>query len=137
MNETLLAKAVMKLETLCLVASTISPLQENTIYRHILQSDKLVLKSLDVRRTCTSLNDVDGDLQAEAVIRLQEYKAAVNEEQAKKILDLLHDRRDPRTKHLLLIVRKRNGLPGELEYCAEKESQIKAKLLRFKVINGV
>ena len=48
MNETLLAKAVMKLETLCLVASTISPLQENTIHRHILQSDKLVLKSLSL-----------------------------------------------------------------------------------------
>ena len=80
MNETLLAKAVMKLETLCLVASTISPLQENTIYRHILQSDNLILKSLDVRRTSTSLNDVDGDVQAEAVIRLHEYKATANEE---------------------------------------------------------
>ena len=77
------------------------------------------------------------DLQAEAVIRLHEYKAIVNEEQAKKILDLLHDIHDPKTKHLLLIVRKRNGLPGELEYCPEKMSQIKAKLLRFKVINGV
>ena len=69
MNETLLAKAVMKLETLCLVASKISPLQENTINRQIVQSDNLILKSLDVRRTSTSLNDVDGDLQADAVIR--------------------------------------------------------------------
>ena len=83
------------------------------------------------------MNDVDGDLQADAVIRLEEYKATVNEEQAKKILDLLHDIHDPKTKHLLLIVRKRNGLPGELEYCAEKMSRIRAKLLRFKVINGV
>ena len=83
------------------------------------------------------MNDVDGDLQAEAVIRLQEYKAAANEEQAKKILDLLHDRHDPKTKHLLLIVRKRNGLPGELEYCTEKMSRIRAKLLKFKVNNGV
>ena len=137
MNETILAKAVIKLETLCLVGSKISPLQENTIYRHILQSDKLVLKSLDVRRTSTSLNDVHGELQAEAVIRLQAYKAAANEEQAKKILDLLHDKHDPKTKHLLLIVRKRNGLPGKLEYCAEKMSIIRAKLFRFKVIDGV
>ena len=41
MNETILANAVMKIETLCLVGSKISPLQENTIYRHILQSDNL------------------------------------------------------------------------------------------------
>ena len=137
MNPTLLAKAVIKLETLCLLGSKISPLQENTFYRHIVQTNNLILKSLDVRRTSTSLNDVDGDLQADAVIRLEEYKATVNEEQAKKILDLLHHIHDPKTKHLLLIVRKRNGLPGELEYCAEKMSRIRAKLLRFKVINGV
>ena len=99
MNPTLLAKAVIKLETVCLLGSKISPLQENTFYRHIVQTNNLILKSLDVRRTSTSLNDVDGDLQAEAVIRLHEDKATVNEEQAKKILDLLHDIHDPKTKH--------------------------------------
>jgi len=137
MNENLLAKAILKLETLCLVGSKLSPLQENTIYRQIIQSDVLVMKSLDVRRTSTALNDVDGDLQADAVVRLHEYKATVNEEQAKKILDQLLKIHDPQTKHLLLIVRKRNGLPGELKYCAEKMSGIRAKLCRFKVINGV
>ena len=78
MNPTLLAKAVIKLETVCLLGSKISPLQENTFYRHIVQTNNLILKSLDVRRTSTSLNDVDGDLQA-------------------KILDLLHYIHDPKT----------------------------------------
>ena len=99
MNPTLVAKAVIKLETVCLLGSKISPLQENTFFRHIVQSNNLILKSLDVRRTSTSLNDVDGDLQADAVIRLHEYKATANEEQAKKILDLLHDIHDPKTKN--------------------------------------
>ena len=40
MNPTLLAKAVTKLETLCFLASRISPLQENTIYKHIVQSEQ-------------------------------------------------------------------------------------------------
>ena len=83
------------------------------------------------------MNDVDGELQAEAVVRLHENKATVNEEQAKKILDKLLKIHDPQTKHLLLIVRKRNRLPAEMKYCAEKMSEIRAKLWRFKVINGI
>ena len=57
-----------------------------------MQSNNLILKSLDVRRTSTSLNDVDGDLQAEAVIRLHEYKATVNEEHCQENLNIVQKR---------------------------------------------
>ena len=137
-DEESLAQAVCKLEALPVTSrSTLSPLQENTIYRRIKESrqEDMVLKYLDLRRSSTKMKDVDAQLQAEAVVKLAEYRNTVYHHQARVILDKILNTDNPRLQKLLLVVRESDTLAGKFDYCTEKMASIEAKLRKLKVVN--
>lgn len=137
LNARTFSEALLKLETVSLVGSTITPLQENSLYESIIQTKNLILKSIDVRRTSTFMDNVNGNLKAEAIVKLVEFKGTVNEDQAIKILEKLYVTTNQNTKKLLLIVRKNFELPGDLQYCEKKMLNITSKLLKLKIINDL
>ena len=137
-DEESLAQAVCKLEALTVTSrSTLSALQENTIYRRIAETrqEDMVLKYLDLRRTSTKMKDVDAQLQAEAVVKLTEYRNTVYHHQATEILNKILDTDNPRLQKLLLVVRESDSLAGKFDYCTEKMASIEAKLRKLKVVN--
>ena len=132
-----LTRAIMKLETVSLVGSSITPLQENSLYAKIIEREHLILKSLDLRRTSTYLDNINGNLQAAAIVRLVEFKGTVNEDQAKKIIDNLYVTQNPITQKLLIVVRKSFDVPGNYKCCDTKLINISSKLLKLRIINDV
>ena len=135
-EESNLAKALCKLEVLSTTKKrNLTPRQENAIYRRIIDSQESKLKTLDLRRTSTNIDDVEAELQAEAVVNLVEYRNTVNHEQARTILDKIFFSENIKLKILLLVVR--DNVRGTFTYCPKKMEKVKVKLQKLKVFNGV
>ena len=137
-KETTVAEAVNKLEALTLTSrSTISPLQENTIYKKIIETrqEDIVLRYLDLRRTSTKMQDINAQMQAEAIVKLHEYRNTVYQNQAKMILDKIMDTNFPTLQKLMLVVKESDTIAGKFNYCTERLATIEAKLTKLRVIN--
>ena len=137
-KETTVAEAVNKLEALTLTSrSTISPLQENTIYKKIIETrqEDIVLRYLDLRRTSTKMQDINAQMQAEAIVKLHEYRNTVYQNQAKMILDKIMDTNFPTLQKLMLVVKESDTIAGKFNYFTERLATIEAKLTKLRVIN--
>ena len=90
-NEDVVGKGLCHLEKVILTSRCqISPKQESKIYENIWNTPEVSLKFLDLRRSSTSIDEVNVELQAKAVAKLVTYKNTVNHQQAKAILDNIY-----------------------------------------------
>ena len=95
------------------------------------------METLDLRRSSTSINEVNADKQAKAVSKLVTYKNTVNHKQARAILDHIYATNNIQLKYLLLIVRENDTNAGSFPYNGEKLNNIKQKLTKMKIVNDL
>ena len=137
-KENIIGKAFCKLKEVILTSRCeLIPNQENEIYESIINTQEIALETLDLRRSSTSINEVNADKQAKAVSKLVTYKNTVNHEQARAILDHIYETNNIQLKYLLLIVRENDTYAGSFPYNGEKLNVIKQKLSKIKIVNDL
>ena len=81
------------------------------------------------------MQDINAQMQAEAIVKLHEYRNTVYQNQAKMILDKIMDTNFPTLQKLMLVVKESDTIAGKFNYCTERLATIEAKLTKLRVIN--
>ena len=93
------------------------------------------LKSLDLRRSSTGIDQIDQIVQADAIIKLYKYKNTVNVAQAEEILNKILVSNNVNLKYLLLVINDKKEICNSLNFPEKEMKVIRSKLVKVKIVN--